>query len=87
MFVFGLNPMTGAVEFSPFGDALAGLNVNALAGGRNLAGVGRAFGETYWYLNAPNPATGVPGRMVVFVKLVTAQGVPLLFGSGYFPND
>ena len=33
VFVFGVNPMTGAVEFSPFGDMLAGLDVNTLVGG------------------------------------------------------
>ena len=55
--------------------------------GRDVIGVGDAFGETFLYYSALNPATGRPERKVAFVKRVVAYGVPLLVGAGYYPDD
>ena len=52
--------------------------------GRNMAGIGDAFGESYFYYSTINPATGRDGRKISLVKRVTAFGVPVLVGAGYF---
>ena len=52
--------------------------------GRNVVGVGDTFGESYLYYDTINPATGRNGRKVSFVKRVTAFGIPILVGAGYF---
>ncbi len=52
--------------------------------GRDMAGVGDAFGESYFYYSTINPATGRDGRKISLVKRVTAFGVPVLVGAGYF---
>ena len=52
--------------------------------GRNMAGIGDAFGESYLYYSTINPATGRDGRKISLVKRVTAFGVPVLVGAGYF---
>ena len=56
-------------------------------GGRDMAGVGDAFGETYLYYDAVHPLTGQTHRKVAFVKRVSALGVPVLVGSGYYLDD
>ena len=52
--------------------------------GRNMAAVGDAFGASYLYYSTINPATGREARKVSLVKRVTAYGVPILVGAGYF---
>ena len=55
--------------------------------GRNVIGPADAFGETFLYYKALNPATGRSERKVAFVKRVMAQGTPVLVGSGYYLPD
>lgn len=52
--------------------------------GRNMAAIGDAFGESYFYYSTINPATGRQARKVSLVKRVTAFGIPVLVGAGYF---
>ena len=54
---------------------------------RDDLSVAHAFGETFLYYMARNPATGVQQRKAVFVKRVVAYGLPLLIGSGYYLPD
>ena len=56
-------------------------------GGRDVISVAGAFGETFLYYNAFNPATGRSQRKVGFVKRVMAQGTAVLIGSGYYLPD
>ena len=51
--------------------------------GRTVA-VGDAFGETFFYYTARNPATGRLQRKVTFVKRVVVYGLPILLASGYY---
>ena len=53
-------------------------------GGRDVVSVGDAFGETFLYYSARNPATGRLQRKVTFVKRIVAYGLPILVGSGYY---
>ena len=53
-------------------------------GGRDVPAVGDTFGESYQYYSALNPATGLYSRKVSFVKRVTAHGIPILVGAGYY---
>ena len=55
-------------------------------GGRDLAGVGGAFGEAFVYYGAYHPETWAYRPKVGFTKRVVAQGVPLVVGGGYFPD-
>ena len=55
--------------------------------GRDVIGVGDAFGETFLYYTALNPVTGRPERKVAFVKRVVSYGLPILVGAGYYPDD
>ena len=55
--------------------------------GRDVIGPADAFGETFLYYTALNPATGRSQRKVAFVKRVSAQGTPILVGSGYYLPD
>ena len=56
-------------------------------GGRDVVSVGDAFGETFLYYSARNPATGMLQRKVTFVKRVVAYGLPILVGSGYYLDE
>ena len=56
-------------------------------GGRDVVSVGDAFGETFLYYSARNPATGMLQRKVAFVKRVVAYGLPILVGSGYYLDE
>ena len=56
-------------------------------GGRNVVSVGDAFGESFLYYSARNPATGMLQRKVAFVKRVVAYGRPILVGSGYYLDE
>lgn len=40
------------------------------------------FGSTTWYYNFNNPASGTVEPKLGFTRLVMAQGVPLIIGSG-----
>ena len=56
-------------------------------GGRDVVSVGDAFGESFLYYSARNPATGMLQRKVAFVKRVVAYGLPILVGSGYYLDE
>ena len=56
-------------------------------GGRDVVSVGDAFGETFLYYSARNPATGMQQRKVAFAKRVVAYGLPILVGSGYYLDE
>ena len=43
------------------------------------------FGESFFYFNFNNPATGEVEVKAAFYKFVRAHGVPLPVGSGYYP--
>ena len=87
IYIFGVNAETGNVEFSgnPASFAVSGRIPEALFGGRDAVEAGALFGESFWYYNFNNPATGEVSPKVSFFKFVRAQGVPLLVGSGYNP--
>ena len=53
-------------------------------GGRDMAGVGGTFGESYVYYRSYDPMTGAYRPKVGFLKQIVAQGVPLLVGAGYY---
>ena len=55
--------------------------------GRDYLGLAQAFGETFFYFESRNPATGMRQRKVVFVKRVVAYGLPILIGSGYYVDE
>ncbi len=59
----------------------------ALIPDRDFLSVADAFGESFLYYLARNPATGLQQRKVVFVKRVVSHGLPILIGSGYYLND
>ena len=87
IFVFGVNVETGTVEFSGSESMFAfSGRIPELFDGRDLVQATAEFGETFWYYNVTNPETGADEPRTVFVKLVRAQGVPLLVGSGYNPS-
>ena len=87
VYIFGANVETGNVEFSgnPASFATSGRIPELLFDGRDAIEAGALFGESFWYYKFRNPATGEDEAKVAFVKLVRAQGVPLLVGSGYDP--
>ena len=70
---------TGASELSPASDEPFG--------GRDMVSAGVAFGEAFFYYSTRNPSTGMPGRKVAFVKRVVIQGLPVLVGAGYYPDQ
>ena len=53
-------------------------------GGRDMPAVVDTFGESYLYYRTFDPAGGAYSRKVSFVKRVTAAGVPILLGAGYY---
>lgn len=80
--VFTGNPVrVNGLGMPEWGDAR---NPAGPFGGRDVVSVAGAFGETFLYYDAFNPASGRSQRKVSFVKRVLAQGVPLLIGSGYY---
>ena len=87
VYISGVNVETGNVEFSgnPASFATSGRIPEVLFDGRNAIEAAALFGESFWYYNFVNPATGEVEAKTVFVKLVRAQGVPLLVSSGYNP--
>ena len=87
VYIFGINTENGVVEFSgnPASFATSGRIPDLLFDGRDAIEAGALFGETFWYYSFANPSTGEAETKVAFVKLVRAQGIPLLVGSGYNP--
>ena len=87
IYIFGINAETGNIEFSgnPASFATSGRIPELLFDGRDGVEAGVLFGESFWYYNFNNPATGKYEAKTSFFKLVWAQGVPLLVGSGYNP--
>ena len=87
IYIFGINTENGVVEFSgnPASFETSGQIPQLLFDGRDSVEAGALFGETFWYYNFNNPSTGETETKVAFVKLVRAQGVPVLVGSGYNP--
>ncbi len=85
IYIFGTNVDTGNVDFSgnPASFATSGRIPEVLFDGRDAIAAGALFGESFWYYNFDNPVTGEVESKTAFVKLVRAQGVPLLVGSGY----
>ena len=85
IYVFGIDPQMGTVEFSGSRSSFAVSRriPELLFDGRDLVAVGAQFGEAFWYYNFTNPATGRIQPKVAFVKLVYVQGLPLLVGAGY----
>lgn len=91
-YVFGLD-LAGNHVFTGRGLAVNGVSLaewtrGGLAEdpfvGRDVAGIGDAFGEIFLYYDTINPATGSMGRKVSIVQRVTAYGIPILVGAGYF---
>ena len=87
IYIFGINPETGVIEFSGSraSFAVSGRAPQLLFDGRDMYQAAALFGELFAYFNFNNPATGEVEPKVGFYKLVRAQGVPLLVGSGYNP--
>ena len=55
-------------------------------GGRDVIAVGDAFGETFFYYTARNPATGRLQPKATFVKRVVVYGLPILVGAGIYTD-
>ena len=87
-YVFGVDPVSGAVEFSgsPSSLAVSGRIPEVLFGGRNVLKAVEYFGDTYWYYGFASPATGEVEAKISFVVRILVNGMPLLVGSGYDPN-
>ena len=52
-------------------------------GGRDMVGMGEAFGEAYVYYRWFDPMAGSQQPKAGLLKRVVSQGVPLLVGAGY----
>ena len=87
IYVFGTNAETGTSIFSGSESSFAGSGrfPELLFDGRDMIEAASIFGEGFWYYNFYNPATQQEEPKVAFVKLVRAEGVPLLVGSGHRP--
>ena len=87
IYIFAINAETGRIEFSGnrASFAVSGRIPEALFDGRDAIEAGVLFGESFWYYNFRNSATEDLEAKTSLVKLVRAQGVPLLIGSGYIP--
>ena len=93
--VLGANPSTETLrEFVSCAEAVVESDAyfatsrripELLFDGRNALEAGAPFEETSWYYNFNNSMTGDDDAKVAFYRLVRAQGVPLLIGSGYNP--
>ena len=85
IYVFGINVVTGEIEFSGSESSfrVSGRIPELLFEGRDMVNVTATFGEAFWYYEFANRATGAVEPKLAFTKLVLAHGVPLLVGSGY----
>lgn len=89
IYLFGINVETGVIEFSgnPASFSVSGRVPEMLFDGRDPIESSSVFGQGFWYYNFENPVTGQVEPKVTYVKLVQAQGVPLLVGAGYNLRD
>lgn len=92
IYLFGMDTMGNEV-FSGRSIKVNGVGVREWAssgtpmdqfGGRDMPAVVDTFGESYLYYRTFNPVGGAYSRKVSFVKRVTAAGVPILLGAGYY---
>lgn len=86
VYVFGLDRNGNTLfsgDSSQEEDDLAGSELTSLSDRDDLA-VANAFGETFHYYNALNPATRTERRKVIFAKRVVSYGLPILIGAGYY---
>ena len=87
IYVFGVDAETGEVEFSGSESMFTfSGRIPELFDGRDMLKASAEFGETFWYYSVMNPETGAVEPRTAFVKLVRAQGAPLLLGAGYKPS-
>ena len=84
IYVFAIDANTGEIVFSgnPASFAVSRRVPQALFGGRDMIAATTKFGSTSWYYNFNNPASGTVEPKLGFTRLVMAQGVPLIIGSG-----
>ena len=94
IYVFGLDTygntlFSGGPGSQGYGFIASELNddLDGPFGGRDVVGVGDAFGESFLYYSMLNPATGMVQRKVAFVKRIVSYGLPILVGSGYYLDD
>ena len=71
------------------GGSRSGMRASELspAGGQDRVAVGDAFREALLHYTARNPSTNMPERKVTFIRRVMAQGLPILVGAGYYPDQ
>ncbi len=93
VYVFGLDPQTGALFFTGNRARLNGVHLPEIQGvqdpagqfrGRDMLAVTRTFGDSHLTYETFNPATGRAEVKVSYLKSVTAQGVPVLVGAGLY---
>ena len=93
VYVFGVDAMSGMQLFTSnpamvngmqMMEGLDDMDPMGRFAGRDAPAVGSSFGEAYLYYNSFNPAMGMAGSKVTFVKKVMAQGTPVLVGAGYY---
>ena len=84
IYVFAFDANTGEIVFSgnAASSAVSGRIPELLFGGRDMLAATAKFGSTTWYYNFNNPASGTVEPKLGFTRLVMAQGVPLIIGSG-----
>ena len=91
IYLFGLDT-GGSTLFSgdPYGQGSGSgeseldVDLNPTLQGRDVVGVADAFGESFLYYSARDPATGLLQRKVTFVKRVVIHGAPILVGAGIY---
>lgn len=93
IYVFGVDAMSGMQLFTSnpamvngmqMMEGLDDMDPMGRFAGRDAPAVGSSFGEAYLYYDAFNPAMGMTGTKMTVVKMVMAQGTPVLVGAGYY---
>ena len=89
VYVFGLDAHGGPLFSGGADPGLAELGGtdSPTFGGRDVVSAGATFGEAFLYYTVPNPSTGMPRPKVALVKRAVIQGLPVLVGSGYYPDS
>lgn len=84
IYLYAIDANTGKTIFSgnPASFSVSGRSPELLFGGRDLIASTAAFGSGRWYFNFNNPASGMVEPKLAFTRLVMAQGVPVIIGSG-----